>query len=155
MELRCALLHRLYWIEHKRIFLILYFNRCQSPLCNYLVDRYYRRNIISVIAYPRCKKLFVRDILMCRVRRPRMPRRRELVLWHVKAGHYLNHAVDLLRLARIYPDNPAVCYCRVKYLCNKILLLVKVIGVPCTSGDLVVGIDPFYALSNTHAASFL
>ena len=98
MEHRRPLRHRLLHCRNRRILFVFDFDCAQGLIARHLVLRNNCRNIVSVQTHAGIQKLPVADILMLKLRAPGMPRRRELVIRHVKARYDPHHAGYLFGL---------------------------------------------------------
>ena len=95
MQLRRAVLHRLLHIEHERQGFVFDLQRAHALHGGNLVLGDHDRHVVAIIAHMRVQKPAVRNVLMLRIHRPRMPRGREIDLRRVKAGQDLNNARDI------------------------------------------------------------
>ncbi|MPM74423.1 hypothetical protein SDC9_121411 [bioreactor metagenome] len=92
MQLRGAVLHRFLHIQHKGELFIFHLERADTLIRRNLILRDDHGDIVAVIAHVAIQKQPVRNVLMVRVGRPRMPGRGEGQIWHIKAGQHLDHA---------------------------------------------------------------
>ena len=156
VQLRCTLEHRLLRVENEGQVLVLDL---------YLPERLRRRQLVrghddSHIVAPEShvvgEQQPVGHVLMLRLRRPWVPRRREVVLRHVKAGEHRLDALHLPRPARIYRLHQRVRALGVQYLCRQRVLIAQVGRVFRAARRLVLRVHARHPLSAVTqvAASF-
>ena len=102
VQLRRAVLHGLAHIQHEGILLVFHADQPQGLRRRHLVLRHDGRDIVAVKPHPVREDQPVRHVLVIRIRGPRMPRRREIMLFlQVKTGQDLHDAGHLFRFRRV------------------------------------------------------
>ena len=141
VELRRAVLHRFLHVQHERQLLIFHLNGPHGLHRRDLVLRDDRADIIAVIAHVPVQQVPVGHVLMPRIHRPRVARRGERTVRHIKARQDLHHAGDLLCRRRVHGFDEAVRDRRVLHPDDQRVARGQIVVVFCPPGRLVKGVD--------------
>ena len=96
MELRCAFLHGLLYIQHEGQLFILHLQCPHALHGSHFVLCDDHRYIVAIVAHMTIQQQTIRHVLMTGVHRPRVACRGERNVGHIKAGQHLHHAVNSL-----------------------------------------------------------